>query len=322
VGDRLTLWFKEIGRQDVPLAGGKGANLGDMVRAGLPVPPGFVITAPAYRLLLEEGGLNSRVEELLAGLDRSACDALQAAEPRLRQLFVHIPIPTGLEREILDGYRQLGTDEPVAVRSSATAEDLAGASFAGQQDTILNVVGEDELLQAVRQCWSSLFTSQAIFYRAQQGFADSQVLMGVVVQKMINCDKAGVSFTVDPVLRNRYQMVVEAVWGLGEGIVSGTITPDHYKVDRETYEVNFEFIPTKKIMFCRKPPGEGRRGGVQVLPVPEDMANAHVLTQDELKQLIDLGNLVEEHFGCPQDIEWGIMGGQIYLLQSRPITCL
>lgn len=320
--DRLTVWFNEIGRQDVPLAGGKGANLGDMAQAGMPVPPGFVITAPAYRLLIDRVGLSGRIDELLAGLDRTSCEALQAVEPRLRELFVHIPIPEELEREILEGYRRLGDDEPVAVRSSATAEDLAGASFAGQQDTILNVIGEEELLQAVRKCWSSLFTSQAIFYRGRQGFDDSQVAMGVVVQKMINSQKSGVSFTVDPVLRNRYEMVIEAVWGLGEGIVSGTITPDHYKVDRETYEIDDEFIPAKKIMFCRKPPCEGRRGGVEVLPVPEDQAGARVLTEEELKQLIDLGNLVEEHFGCPQDIEWCIAGGRIYLLQSRPITCL
>ncbi|MDD3825523.1 MAG: PEP/pyruvate-binding domain-containing protein [Anaerolineae bacterium] len=322
MADRLTVWFKEIGRQDVALAGGKGANLGDMVQAGLPVPPGFVITAPAYRLLIEKVGLCSRIDELLEGLDRTACDALQAVEPRLRELFVHVPIPEELEREILEAYRRLGTEEPVAVRSSATAEDLAGASFAGQQDTILNVIGEEELLQAVRKCWSSLFTSQAIFYRCRQGFDDREVSMGVVVQKMIDSEKSGVSFTADPVLRNRYQMVVEAVWGLGEGIVSGTITPDHYKVDKETYEIDDEFIPTKKIMFCRKAPCEGQRGGVEVLPVPEDRADVRVLTEDELRKLIDLGNLVEEHFGCPQDIEWCITGNEIYLLQSRPITCL
>jgi pyruvate,water dikinase len=322
MADRLTVWFDEIGRQDVPLAGGKGANLGEMVRAGLPVPPGFVITAPAYRLLIDSGGLGSRIDELLASLDRAACEALQAAEPRLRELFVHVPIPAVLERAILAGYRRLGDNVPVAVRSSATAEDLAGASFAGQQDTILNVIGEEELLAAARKCWSSLFTSQAIFYRAQRGFADSQVSMAVVVQKMVDSEKSGVSFTVDPVLRNHYQMVIEAVWGLGEGIVSGTITPDHYKVDRETCDISYQFIPTKKIMFCRKPSHASRRGGVEILPVPDDRADAKVLTADELKQLVDLGNLVEEHFGCPQDIEWGISQGTIYLLQSRPITCL
>jgi len=322
MADKLTVWFNEIGRQDVPIAGGKGANLGDMVQAGLPVPPGFIITAPAYRLAVDRAGLSARINELLLDLDRQSSDSLHAVEPRLRELFAHIPIPEELESEILCGYRQLGDDEPVAVRSSATAEDLAGASFAGQQDTILNVIGEEELLQAVRKCWSSLFTSQAIFYRGRQGFDDKQVSMGVVVQKMVTSEKSGVSFTVDPVMRNRYQMVIEAVWGLGEGIVSGAITPDHYKVDRETYELDDEFVPTKKIMVCRKPPSASQRGGVEVLPVPQDKADARVLTDDELRQLVDMGNLVEEHFGCPQDIEWGIAANKIYLLQSRPITCL
>jgi pyruvate,water dikinase len=322
VAEKLIVWFDEIGRHDVPLAGGKGANLGDMVRAGMPVPPGFVITAPAYRLLIQQAHLGARIEEMLHGLDRNICEAVQAIEPRIRELFVHIPIPDELEQAIVASYRQLGDNEPVAVRSSATAEDLAGASFAGQQDTILNGIGEEELLQAVRRCWSSLFTSQAIFYRSQRGFDDRDVSMGVVVQKMINSEESGVSFTVDPVLRNPYQMVIEAVWGLGEGIVSGQITPDHYKVDRETCEITYEYIPTKKIMFSRRfQPSEGR-GGVEVLPVPEDRANARVLTDEHLRQLVQLGNLIETHFGCPQDIEWGIEGDTVYLLQSRPITSL
>jgi pyruvate,water dikinase len=178
-------------------------------------------------------------------------------------------------------------------------------------------VGEEALLDAVRRCWSSLFTSQAIFYRCQRGFDDSQVAMGVVVQKMIDSEKSGVSFTVDPVMRNHYQMVIEGVWGLGEGIVSGQITPDHYKLDRETYEVTFEFIPDKKIMYCQ----EGTHG-VVVKQVPAEKVSARVLTADELRYLVDLGNRIEEHFGCPQDIEWGIKDGVVYLLQSRPITCL
>ncbi len=322
MSDKLIVWFDEIGRQDVPLAGGKGANLGDMVRAGMPVPPGFVITAPAYRLLIEQAGLAAQIDGLLCGLDRNACEAVQSIEPRIRELFVHIPIPGELEQAIVSSYRQLGDNEPVAVRSSATAEDLAGASFAGQQDTILNVVGEEELLQALRRCWSSLFTSQAIFYRNQRGFNDSDVSMAVVVQKMVNSEKSGVSFTVDPVFRNPYQMVIEAVWGLGEGIVSGRITPDHYKIDRETCEVTFEYVPAKTIMYSRKIQMGERCGGVEVLPVPEDQTKARVLTDLHLQQLVHLGNLIESHFGCPQDIEWGIEGDTVYLLQSRPITSL
>jgi pyruvate,water dikinase len=315
--EKLCAWFKELTRNDVPLAGGKGANLGDMVQAGLPVPPGFVITAPAYRQVVQHADLENRISDLLLDLDHSVCDQLQKVEPLIRDLFTDVPIPATLEEAIVDYYRQLGEDMPVAVRSSATAEDLAGASFAGQQETLLNVVGVEALLRAVRRCWSSLFTSQAIFYRHQRGFDDREVSMAVVVQKMIASEKSGVSFTVDPVLRNHYQMVIEGVWGLGEGIVSGQITPDHYKLDRETYEIEFEFIPDKTIMFC-----QDGLNGVLVQPVPAERVAARVLTTDELRILVDLGNRVETHFGCPQDIEWAVEDGVLYLLQSRPITCL
>jgi pyruvate,water dikinase len=317
MSDRYCVWFDEVTRDDVPLAGGKGANLGDMVQAGLPIPPGYVITAPAYRRVLEQAELETKIDDLLLDLDRSVCDQLQTVEPLIRDLFVDAPIPEEIQASILAYYRQLGEDLSVAVRSSATAEDLAGASFAGQQETILNVAGEEMLIEAVRRCWSSLFTAQAIFYRSQRGFDDTPVSMAVVVQKMVDSEKSGVSFTVDPVLRNHYQMVIEGVWGLGEGIVSGRITPDHYKLDRETYEMAFEFIPEKKIMYCQI-----QDGGVEVLPVPEDRVSARVLNDSELRHLVDLGNRVEDHFGCPQDIEWAVENGVIYLLQSRPITCL
>ena len=317
MSEKWCVWFDELTRNDVPLAGGKGANLGDMVQAGLPVPPGFVITAPAYRLVVETAALAGQIDDLLLDLDRSVCDQLQKVEPLIRDLFTDVPIPAEMEEAIVSCYRQLGDDVPVAVRSSATAEDLAGASFAGQQETLLNVVGAEALLRAVRRCWSSLFTSQAIFYRCQHGFDDREVSMAVVVQKMIASEKSGVSFTVDPVLRNHYQMVIEGVWGLGEGIVSGQITPDHYKLDRETYEIEFEFIPDKKIMFC-----QDGLNGVLVQPVPAERVAVRVLTTDELRHLVDLGNQVEAHFGCPQDIEWAVEDGVLYLLQSRPITNL
>jgi pyruvate,water dikinase len=315
--DRYCVWFDELTRDDVPLAGGKGANLGDMVQAGLPIPPGYVITAPAYRQVLTQAKLETKIDDLLLDLDRSVCDQLQTVETLIRDLFVDAPIPEEMRASILEYYCQLGKDVSVAVRSSATAEDLAGASFAGQQETLLNVAGEEALIEAVRRCWSSLFTAQAIFYRSQRGFDGTPVSMAVVVQKMIGSEKSGVSFTVDPVLRNHYQMVIEGVWGLGEGVVSGQITPDHYKLDRETYEIVFEFVPNKKIMFC-----QSSHGGVEVLPVPEDRVSVRVLSDNELHQLVDLGNRIEDHFGCPQDIEWAVENGVIYLLQSRPITCL
>jgi pyruvate,water dikinase len=307
----------EICRENVPEAGGKGANLGDMVQVGLPVPPGFVICAPAYRDVVQSCDLEVRIEEMLAGVDRNNSTQLQEVEAQIRRLFKDIPIADELCQLIVESYRALGDNVPVAVRSSATAEDLADASFAGQQDTFLNVVGESELLDAVRQCWSSLYTSRAIFYRHRKGFGDVEVSMAVVVQKMVNSEKSGVIFTVDPVLRNHYQIVIEAVWGLGEGVVSGTITPDHYKVDRETYEIVYEFVPEKRIMFCK----DGDCGVIEV-DVPPDKMSARILTDDEVRQLVDLGNKIEQHFGYPQDIEWGIEGDEIYLLQSRPITNL
>lgn len=313
----ICLWFGEISRDDVAFAGGKGANLGDMARAGLPVPPGFVICAPAYRRTMDCSGLNRKIGELMSRLERDSFAQLQAIEREARELVESAPMPGDLRRAILESYRSLGNDVAVAVRSSATAEDTAGASFAGQQETLLNVVGEERLLRAISRCWSSLFTAQAMFYRAQKGFDNCQVHMAVVVQRMIDSEKSGVLFTADPVLRSRYQMVIEAVWGLGEGIVSGSITPDHYQVDRETCDILYEFVPEKRIMVTKD-----EVGGVRTVEVPGPRAAEPVLTPDELRQLVDLGNRVERHFGCPQDVEWGIEGGEIYLLQSRPITCL
>lgn len=315
--EQVCLYFGEVCRDDSPVAGGKGANLGDMARAGLPVPPGFVICAPAYRRVVECCGLEREIAAILSTLDRNDTKQLLEAERRIRSLFVDLPIDEALQAEILEKYRALGSGTRIAVRSSATAEDLAGASFAGQQETILNVVGEGALLAAIRRCWSSLYTSQAIFYRRERGFQDAQVSMAVVVQKMVNSEKSGVTFTVDPVLRNHYEMVIEAVWGQGEGIVSGAITPDHYKVDRETYEVVYEYVARKEFMFV-----QDGTGGIVRVGVPPEKATARVLTGDELRRLVDLGNRVEAHFGSPQDIEWGIEGGEIYLLQSRPITVL
>jgi len=314
---KLCAWLNEISRNDVPLAGGKGANLGDMAQAELPIPPGFVVCVPAYRRVTEQAGLDTKLNEIIEELDLSDADQLQQAEQQVRLLFEQVAINSELEALIVDYYQALGNNVPVAVRSSATAEDLAGASFAGQQETCLNVIGQEQLLKAIRKCWASLYNSQAIFYRHQKGFANVEVSMALVVQKMIDTEKSGVIFTVDPVLRNHYQMIIEGVWGLGEGIVSGRFTPDHYKVDRETYEVINKFVPDQPEMIVK-----GDNGGIVTLPVPRQKVSVPILNEDELRQLVDLGNKVHTHFGCPQDIEWGIQDHRAYLLQSRPITNL
>lgn len=317
MAEKLCLKFDEITRHDVPVAGGKGANLGDMTQAGLPVPPGFVISAQAYRKMMIETGLDKKIASLLEKVGRDDCNALAAVEIDIRALFHGLVLDAALREEILKNYHELGENPPVAVRSSATAEDLAGASFAGQQSTFLNIYGDDEVIHAVLMCWASLFNSQAIFYRARNGFDDNKVSIAVVVQRMINSEKSGVVFTVDPVSKNPYQLTIEGVYGLGEGIVSGEITPDHYKVDRETYEVIFKYKAPKGIMYCK----DGVCGVVKV-DVPEQLAGIPVLDDEELKQLVDIANKVEKHFGSPQDIEWGAEARQIYLLQSRPITTL
>jgi pyruvate, water dikinase len=301
----------------VPLAGGKGANLGDMVQAGLPVPPGFVITAPAYQKMFESSGLDRKICDCLDPINREDDQALMNIELEIRALFEQQAMDADLRAEILEHYHGLGDNVPVAVRSSATAEDLAGASFAGQQNTYLNVYGDGELIRTVINCWSSLYTCQAIYYRYRNGFNDTQVSMAVVVQKMICADKAGVIFTVDPVTRNPYQMVIEGVYGLGEGIVSGTITPDHFKIDRETLELRFKYIAPKGLMFIK----DCVCGCVEV-PVPDELKTQPVLNEQELELLVKMANRVEEHFGSPQDLEWGAEANQFYLLQSRPITTL
>jgi pyruvate, water dikinase len=309
--------FSAVSRHDVSLAGGKGANLGDMAQAGLPVPPGFVITSAAYRKMFETTGLDDLVCDCLGSVDREDNQALVGAEAQIRDLFAQQVMESELRSEILEHYHALGDNLPVAVRSSATAEDLVGASFAGQQNTYLNVYGDDELIDTVISCWSSLYTCQAIYYRYRNGFSDTDVAMAVVVQIMVSADKAGVIFTVDPVARNPYQMIVEGVYGLGEGIVSGTITPDHFKVDRETMEVRYKYIAPKSLMFTK----DCICGCIEV-PVPDEMKGRPVLDERELELLVNMGNRVEAHFGSPQDIEWGAEGGQFYLLQSRPITTL
>lgn len=315
--EKMILSFEQVNRNDTPVAGGKAANLGDMIQGGLPVPPGFVICSPVFRRVVREGGIADQINALLKDLDTSDIQQVQQVEAPARRLVETLPVPADVAEEIVRRYRALGENALVAVRSSSTAEDLSCASFAGQQETYLNIQGEEALLDAVRRCWSSLFTSQAIFYRCHGGFDHAQVSMAVVVQKMVNAEKSGVLFTVDPVTRNRYIMVLEAVWGLGEGIVSGAITPDHYKVDRDDLSITYQMEAVKTKMFVK-----GANGGVEVVDVPPEKQHRAVLTADEIAALIQMGKRVQAHFGCPQDIEWGIEGGELYLLQSRPITTL
>jgi len=316
-------WFEEISKDDVDVAGGKGANLGEMTQAGLPVPPGFVVTADAYEKFLEETGLREKIREILESHDLSDDKELREAAEEVQRLIVEAEMPEEIREEIVRAYRELcekvGKDEEfVAVRSSATAEDLPEASFAGQQDTYLNVKGEEEVVKHVQKCWASLFNPRAIAYREEQGFDHFDVSIAVVVQKMVDADKAGVMFTVNPHTGDRDKLVIEAAWGLGEAVVSGEVTPDTYIVDKSSFEVIEEQVSEQEWMYTRDP----ETGETKKVEVPEDKRSERKLTDEEIKELAKTGVAIEEHYGFPQDIEWAIEDGEVYILQSRPVTTL
>ncbi|WP_255169791.1 phosphoenolpyruvate synthase [Natrononativus amylolyticus] len=311
------LWLDEIDADDLEAVGGKGASLGELTGAGLPVPPGFVVTAGTYRTFIEEAGID---EELFEAVDVDVDDssALAGAADRAQELIQETPFPEELREEILAAYREVGaTDEEafVAVRSSATAEDLPDASFAGQQETFLNVT-ESDLLDRVRRCWASLFTQRAIYYRQEQGFDHSTVNIAVVVQQMVDAEKSGVMFTSHPSTGDP-TMIIEAAWGLGEAVVSGAVSPDNYVVSRADGSVDVT-VADKKVMHEK----DEETGETVEREVPEERREARVLSDAELDRLVALGEQVEEHYDTPQDVEWAIVGEEDYMLQSRPITTI
>jgi pyruvate,water dikinase len=309
------LWLDDVRADDVAIVGGKGASLGEMTFAGLPVPSAFVVTAETYRSFIQETGIQTELFEIV-DVDTNDSKALAAATERAQALVRGTALPDSLCEAILDAYHQIGDETPVAVRSSASAEDLPSASFAGQQETYLNV-GAADLLERIRDCWASLFTQRAIYYRQNQGFDHSVVDMAVVVQEMIDADKSGVLFTSHP-STGAPVLTVEAAWGLGEAVVSGAVTPDNYVVDRATGDPKTVYIADKKVMHVRDP----ETGETVEREVPEDKRTERVLTEAELQALSDLGAEIEAYYGTPQDIEWAIKDGEVYLLQSRPITTI
>ncbi|HEY8470660.1 MAG TPA: phosphoenolpyruvate synthase [Longimicrobiales bacterium] len=314
--------FDELGTADVPVAGGKGANLGEMTRAGLPVPPGFVITVDAYRRFYEAGGVGDEVSALLERLDVDDPVQLQRTAESLRSLIRRARVPRDVRAAILDAYRALsehaGVDEAfVAVRSSATVEDTAQFSFAGMFESFLNVRGGDELIRRVKDCWASAFGARVLFYRIKQGMRE-EAPIAVIVQKMVNAEKSGVLFTVDPGTNDPTLLVIEAAWGLGEVVVGGQVTPDHYEVNKETLEIVRKTPGYKEFMLTRdEETGENVR-----VELPEERAKAPVLSDDEVRALAELGRKDEAHYGLPQDAEWAIEDGMIYFVQTRPVTTL
>ena len=316
-------FFKQLGKDDIPIAGGKGANLGELTNAGIPVPPGFVITSETYRKFITDTGIVDEINAMLTNLDINDTPELQKVSKEIKELITNTKIPEGIQRVIIEAYNKLnmdvGLDDDVvvAIRSSATAEDLPDASFAGQQETYLNISGIEDVLLNVRKCWASLFEARAIFYRAENDFDHSQVLIAVVVQQMVNSEKAGVMFTVDP-STGAEEMLIEGAWGLGEGVVSGTVTPDTCRYDKINDEVKSYKINTKKTMFTKNPD----TGATEQVEVPDDLKDKKVLEDSDLEQLTVLGRRIQKHYNAPMDTEWGIENGKVYMLQARPITTL
>ena len=326
--EKLILWFEELGKDDIPLVGGKNANLGEMLKAGIPVPPGFAITAHAYKRFIEETGIAEQIYKIIEETVTDPNDPKQyeEASKRIRSLIESTPMPDYLAEAIKQAYRELCNrtnivNISVAVRSSATAEDLPGASFAGQQETYLNVAGEDKLLEKTVKCWSSLFTPRAIFYRTQKGFRHEDVLISVGVQKMVNAKAAGVMFTINPVTGDRNQIVIEANWGLGESVVSGAVTPDYYAVDKNTMKIIEKKIAKKTVEYVKNP----ETGETIHAEVPPERQEIPCLTDEEILRLAELGKKIEEHYGKAQDIEWAIdrdlpFPENVFIVQSRPET--
>jgi pyruvate,water dikinase len=309
--------FADLGREDVAFAGGKGANLGELTRAGFSVPPGFVVGAPAYDVFVTAAGLRERIAARLADVDVDDPDALRRAADEVRAMVDLEPVPAALVAEICDAYVDLSVDA-VAVRSSATAEDTEAASFAGMNETFLNVRGADAVVDAVRHCWASLFGARTIFYRAKRGFGQADMDIAVVVQRQLEVDRAGVMFTIDPSTGADDHLVIEGAFGLGEAVVSGRVSPDRYVVDKATLAVRAREIHPKTSTID---PRDG--GGTFVREVEPDEALRPTLTDDEARALARLGIAVERHYGAPQDTEWAIdRDGETWMLQSRPVTAV
>jgi pyruvate,water dikinase len=313
----FTLPFTAINASDLPRVGGKGANLGEMTQAGFPVPPGFCVTTDAFRQFMQESGQAEEIYRCLEALAPDDVEGVRHAGQHIRTSLAQVALPAAVKDAIITAWQALGSEESYAVRSSATAEDLPDASFAGQQDTYLNISGKQALLESVRACWISLFTDRAILYRAQNHFSHRDVYLSVVVQRQIVPDISGILFTADPVSGHRQIISIDASYGLGEALVAGLVTPDLYKIDKRTHNVAEVHVGDKQLAIRPK-----AGGGTYHENLQGEARTARVLSDEQALALADWGIRIETHYGKPQDIEWCIAGGEIYIVQARPITSL
>ncbi|MDY6893642.1 MAG: phosphoenolpyruvate synthase [Chloroflexota bacterium] len=320
-GKRKNLvWFNEVGKNDIDLVGGKGANLGELTKAAIPVPPGFIITTESYFHFLEETGLHQQIKDSLEPLDTDNSEQLSQVSSQIKDAMIKAVMPVHISNEIKEAYKKLGG--LVAVRSSATSEDLPDASFAGQQSTFLNIQDEDDVLIAVQKCWASLFESRAIFYRNEKGIEHVRVGIAVPVQRMVQSETSGVMFTVEP-LTNDNKITIEAIYGLGEAIVSGEVTPDLYLVSKDDFTIEDKQIANQEWQLVKRPGVHKIIEETNVrLPVSAAVQRKQKLRDSEIITLAKLGTKIEALYKFPQDIEWAKADGVLYIVQSRPVTTL
>lgn len=307
--------FTQLSKKDVGIAGGKGASLGEMTQAGIPVPPGFVILAGSFDQFIEETQLKADIESILENVDHKDINSVDGASAEIRAMILNADFPEDIKKEVEKSFHELDA-ELVAVRSSATAEDAADASWAGELESYLNTT-KDDLLEKVKLCWSSLFTPRAIFYRFEKGLNQTKVSVAVVVQKMVQSVVSGICFTVHPVTEDRNQMVIEAGYGLGEAIVGGKITPDTYVIDKENLEFIDKYISSQEMKIIR----DGASGTKEV-DVAESLQEQQKLSDHHILEFAKIFLRIEKHYNFPQDIEWAFENNKYYVTQSRPITTL
>lgn len=315
----LISFFKDIDKNDIPLVGGKGANLGEMTKAGFPVPNGFAITVPAYEMFIKENNFDKRITDAFKSLDVNDPEQLNQASKYIKKLITIGKYPDIVSKEIIKGYKKLSghfKSALVAVRSSATAEDLPGASFAGQQETFLNIKGEANLLVKIRECWASLFTPRAIFYRNENKIPVGSERISVMVQKMIQSESSGVMFSIDPVSNQKDRIVIEAVWGLGEMIVQGSVVPDTYVVQKETFIILSKEISDQSTQLIRKGTITKERD------IPKKLTGIQKISDNDIVSLAKLAEKLHQHYYFPQDIEWAKEKSKIYIVQTRPVTTI
>ena len=315
----IVVFFKDIDKNDIPLVGGKGANLGEMTKAGFPVPEGFAVTVEGYSRFLKENNLEVQIKEILDRIDRDNPESLQDGARQIQKKINSGRIPDPVSREVVKAYQKLSgrfNKLLVAVRSSATAEDLPTASFAGQQATFLNVKGEANLLNKLREAWASLYTARAIFYREENKIDHAKVGISIMVQKMIQSEVSGVMFTIDPVTNEKDRIIIEAVWGLGELIVQGSVVPDRYALQKETFYLLSKQISDQPIQLIKKGLKTENR------EVPKKIRDKQKISDEEIIQLAKIGDRLQKHYYFPQDVEWAKEKGKLYIVQTRPVTTI